>query len=283
MSISFGSSFTQISYTWQDWKNVQLFKNGNHQYHSDGTLYTIYFYDGPEVHACTIWLGVVPDSIINSGYTQEMNDSNKLDFENNFLATANQTIDKINQQRNSIHEVNVSNFAAPAHSSNNFYIAISLSNLNGTYQHPTATKIKLYGCDGIAAKTINTDLWILELGVITELNDVSATVSFINTGAIYLSNNGISNSTLLNMDFPIFIDLSVNDGYFTNIVGALRLTDMPEINLNTNLIDASGMMVFPQIGDIIVTVSCVSDVTGFTPAIPTGSCIFQYHLWYTVE
>lgn len=89
MSIAFGSSFTQKIYTWTNWKVVQGIKSGNHQYDSDGNIYTIYFYDGNEVHLCTIWQGTVPDGVVNGGYSQAQNDADKADFEGNYKSTAN--------------------------------------------------------------------------------------------------------------------------------------------------------------------------------------------------
>jgi hypothetical protein len=69
-------------------------KGGQVQYDDDGAIYTVYFYDGPEVHLCTIWKDVVPDGILGCGYSQAQNDSDKSDFETNYKPTANTAITK---------------------------------------------------------------------------------------------------------------------------------------------------------------------------------------------
>lgn len=92
MPITLAPQFTVRNYVWTNWKTAQLNKNGNHQYDDDGLAYTIYFYDGPEVHSCTIWKGVVPDGIITGGYSQATNDSDKSDFETNFKPFSNKSL-----------------------------------------------------------------------------------------------------------------------------------------------------------------------------------------------
>lgn len=89
MTVSFGSSFTQKYYVWTTFKVVQSSKLLSIQYDDDGVIYTIYGYDGPEVHICVIYKGLVPDGIINSGYSQVQNDADKSDFETNYKSTAN--------------------------------------------------------------------------------------------------------------------------------------------------------------------------------------------------
>lgn len=92
MPVSLSSQFTQRSYLWTDWKAVEAIKGGQYQYDDDGVIYTAWFYDGPEVHVCTIWKGVVPDGILSGGYTQTQNDSDKSDFETNFKSEGNALI-----------------------------------------------------------------------------------------------------------------------------------------------------------------------------------------------
>lgn len=91
--IIFASQLTQRSYTWTNWKTVQADKNLVYQYEDDSNIYTIWGYDGPEVHFCIIWKGTVPDGIIGSGYSQNQNDVDKSDFETNYLSTANSVIE----------------------------------------------------------------------------------------------------------------------------------------------------------------------------------------------
>lgn len=92
MSITISTQFTQRAYTWTNWKIVQALKNGIHQYDDDGTIYTIYFYDDKEVHTCVIYKGVVPDGIIDGGYSQGTNDSDKTDFETNYKPFSNKPL-----------------------------------------------------------------------------------------------------------------------------------------------------------------------------------------------
>lgn len=91
MSIVLAPNFTQRNYSWTGWKAVQFWKNLVTQFDDDGTIYTIYGYDGPEVHLCTIWKGAVPDGVVAS-YSQTQNDSDKSDFETNFKSLANSMI-----------------------------------------------------------------------------------------------------------------------------------------------------------------------------------------------
>jgi hypothetical protein len=94
MPLSFSSNLTVRAYTWTNWKAAFINRGGITQYDDDGLVYTIYFYDIPEVHTCTVWKGDVPDSIINNGYSQAQNDSDKSDFETNYLPTSNKRISR---------------------------------------------------------------------------------------------------------------------------------------------------------------------------------------------
>ena len=90
MAVTISSSYTQRSNFWTAWKAARFTKVGVHQHDDDGTVYTIWFYDGPEVHTCTIWKGTVPDSVVPV-YSQAQNDSDKTDFETNYLSFSNST------------------------------------------------------------------------------------------------------------------------------------------------------------------------------------------------
>lgn len=90
-NIQFGSGFTLRTYSWLVWKSSFLNKNGVCQFDDDGIIYTIWFYDGPEVHICNIWKGIVPDTV-SLNYSQSQNDSDKSDFETNFKSKANAAI-----------------------------------------------------------------------------------------------------------------------------------------------------------------------------------------------
>lgn len=92
MSTNFGSSFTVRTYSWTNWKTARSSRRGRHQYEDNGITYMIWFYDGPEIHLCTIWKGTVPDGVIAGGYSQSQNDTDKTDFENNFQSKANKAL-----------------------------------------------------------------------------------------------------------------------------------------------------------------------------------------------
>lgn len=89
MPITLAPQYTQRSYSWQSLKALITTKSLRLQYEEEPDLYTIWGYDNPEVHICTIWKSVVPDGILLCGYTQQQNDTDKSDFENNFKASAN--------------------------------------------------------------------------------------------------------------------------------------------------------------------------------------------------
>lgn len=93
MALTLASQFTQRSHSWTNWKAVASAKNIIYQYDDDGLVYRIYGYDGPEIHLCIIWKAEVPYEIVNGGYSQVQNDADKLDFETNYLPTANHPVD----------------------------------------------------------------------------------------------------------------------------------------------------------------------------------------------
>lgn len=91
--INFGQYIVR-PWSWTQWKAIQTTKNIVLQLDDDGTKYTIYGYDGPEVHICTIWTGDIPDGIIVSGATTvNQNTADKADFETNFKSSANAAIE----------------------------------------------------------------------------------------------------------------------------------------------------------------------------------------------
>jgi hypothetical protein len=91
-SVKVCTQFTQRFHCWQDWKRAQSKKNGIHQHSEDSSCYKVWFYDGPEVHLCTIWKGEVPAGIA-SMYSQAQNDADKVDFVNNYLYDSNNVIE----------------------------------------------------------------------------------------------------------------------------------------------------------------------------------------------
>lgn len=88
MGVAFGDSFTIRNYLWAAWKAALLSHNGIGQYEDDGTITTIWFYDGPEVHVCAMWDGNVPD-VVAPSYSQAQNDIDKADFTTNYRSSFN--------------------------------------------------------------------------------------------------------------------------------------------------------------------------------------------------
>ena len=93
MAIPISSQFTQRNYQWTDWKTVQFNKKLIYQSNDDGSIYTIWGYDGPDVHICTIFKGEVPYTVVEQGYSQTQNDNDKTDFENNYAGDSNKTLE----------------------------------------------------------------------------------------------------------------------------------------------------------------------------------------------
>jgi hypothetical protein len=92
MAISIAGQYTQREYRWTQFKAIAASKAFLHQHADDGEIYTIWGYDGPEVHICNIWKNAVPYAVIDSGYSQAQNDSDKSDFETNYLALSNKAL-----------------------------------------------------------------------------------------------------------------------------------------------------------------------------------------------
>lgn len=93
MSVAVAPNVTYRVYRWTSWKAVVTVKGIiRPQYDDDGLQYTIWGYDGPEVHVCQIWKGDVPYSVL-SAYTQAQNDTDRQDFETNYKASYNQSLE----------------------------------------------------------------------------------------------------------------------------------------------------------------------------------------------
>jgi len=84
--------FTQRGYFWTQWLQMKVLKGLILQYEDADGVYTIWGYDGPEVHVCTIWKALVPDGVILGGYSQAQNNTDKTDFETNFKPYGNRAI-----------------------------------------------------------------------------------------------------------------------------------------------------------------------------------------------
>lgn len=88
------ANFVVREYQWTAWKSIMVTKAFNMQYVVEsrlgGPCYTIWGYDGPEVHVCTIWTESVPPGI--AGYSQGQNDTDKADFETFYKIEGNTAI-----------------------------------------------------------------------------------------------------------------------------------------------------------------------------------------------
>ena len=87
--ISFGS-MPQRSDDWSWFKPMIISKSIKVQFEEDSAKYTVYGYDGGEVLYCVIWKGAVP-----GGGDQVQNDLDKTDFEDNYKADANRSVDDV--------------------------------------------------------------------------------------------------------------------------------------------------------------------------------------------
>lgn len=96
MAINFSSSLTQIFSYWTLFKELLSSKGltWQIQYDDDGTQYTIFVFDSSLVYVCNIWKSDVPDGIIQGGYSQAQNDSDRTDFETNYKSSANKRIQR---------------------------------------------------------------------------------------------------------------------------------------------------------------------------------------------
>jgi len=92
MSVSIAPSFTVRASFWTVWKVLLTAKEGVHQYDDDGIAYTVWFYDDVEAHVCTLWKGLVPDGVVQGGYSQAQNDVDLADFETHYVASANRML-----------------------------------------------------------------------------------------------------------------------------------------------------------------------------------------------
>lgn len=84
--INFGQRVVR-PWRWTAFKAIKVKKNLLLQLDDDTNTYTVYGYDGPEVHVCTIWIGDPPDNVIRAGYTAEQNIIDRADFEANYKST----------------------------------------------------------------------------------------------------------------------------------------------------------------------------------------------------
>lgn len=88
---NFGTNFITISKFWTDLKAVLSSKSLLLQYDETSEIYELFAIDGPIVYLATIYKGVVPDGVLPV-YSQSQNDSDKIDFGDNFKAFANRPV-----------------------------------------------------------------------------------------------------------------------------------------------------------------------------------------------
>lgn len=91
MAVALAPNYTQRIYNWAGLKAAKATRGFVYQYEEDAEKYTIWGYDGPEVHMCTIYKGAVPYTIAET-YSQEQNDTDKADFENGPKPVINQAV-----------------------------------------------------------------------------------------------------------------------------------------------------------------------------------------------
>jgi len=91
MSIVIAPTLTQREMRWTAWKVMASLKNIVHQHEEDADKYVIWGVDCNDAIITYIYKGTVPEDVINSGYTQELNDEDKTDFLDNYLPTSNRT------------------------------------------------------------------------------------------------------------------------------------------------------------------------------------------------
>lgn len=91
---NFGSGFIVVAYSWTQLKTILNTKGLSLQYDdTDASVYQLFAIDQPSIaYVTTIFRGSVPQGIIDGGYSQAQNDSDKADFETNYKSGSNQPI-----------------------------------------------------------------------------------------------------------------------------------------------------------------------------------------------
>jgi hypothetical protein len=96
MPVEFSNNLTKRQYVWSEFKIHLSARNGALQCEKFSDHYMIWFYDGPEVFICNIWIGPVPHDIsLQWNLTQKQNDDDKKEFEQYYLNTCNLSISKL--------------------------------------------------------------------------------------------------------------------------------------------------------------------------------------------
>lgn len=96
MSVSFSPSLSRRTLAWVDFKVALLDAGAPLRSDTTTDIYLVWFYDDPEIVLTSIYRNDVPQDIIDGGYSQIQNDSDKADFEAHYLALVNK---KANDRR----------------------------------------------------------------------------------------------------------------------------------------------------------------------------------------
>lgn len=84
--------YTQRTYRFQQWKTILRTKGGAHQWELSDGIHTLWFYDGPEVILCQVWDASVPPTVIDNGYSQDLNDADKAELLATYVPSANKAV-----------------------------------------------------------------------------------------------------------------------------------------------------------------------------------------------
>jgi hypothetical protein len=92
MAVQFSTNFTQRQYYYTDWLAAWEVRGGIPQSDaSDGVYQKVWFYDGPEVHYCLMYLSGNP--VTDPNYSQTQNDTDLAAFTSNVASSCNLTIE----------------------------------------------------------------------------------------------------------------------------------------------------------------------------------------------
>ena len=93
MPVNFSSSYTQRQYYYTDWKNAHASRGGVPQSDSsDGVYQKVWFYDGPEIHYCQMWMDGY--AVTDPNYSQAQNDADLADYNANMASQCNLAIEQ---------------------------------------------------------------------------------------------------------------------------------------------------------------------------------------------
>jgi len=155
------------------------------------------------------------------------------------------------------------------------FIGIDLDNAGGTgpYKHEDGYGIKLVGASGNLLKDSSGAKWDALFGVVLSITAISAEVGWLQVGSLHLRDTGRFESSFVNRDFPVILDLTVSSGDFTKTAAAFKTIE-PGINTTITLDDIAGLPRTPAVGDLIVRVDKISGA---------GTALIHYSLFYFVE